>query len=138
MALYNFPLASVDLCVLAPFLLTLSPFRTSLLQFCGSWAAKSNVIAIDKDTSRACSHYAESFDDEGEREKAEEESVEFLEAREDAAETFEPAEEPFDLVAFLVNGVIVIPGMQPVGFGRDRTTGIIPRSSTSWRVSLPS
>jgi hypothetical protein len=34
-------------------------------------------------------------------------SVELLEAREDTAEAFEPAEQTFDLVALFVNGVIV-------------------------------
>lgn len=41
--------------------------------------------------------------------------VEFLEAREDTTEAFESAEETFDLVALLVNGMIVVPGMQAVG-----------------------
>ena len=48
----------------------------------------------------------------------EEEGVELLEAREDTAETFEPAEQTFDLVALFVNGLIVVPGMQPIGLRR--------------------
>ena len=46
--------------------------------------------------------------------------VEFLEAREDTAEAFESAEEMFDLVALLVNGMIVVPGMQAVGLRRNQ------------------
>src|SRR5215472_10131498 len=38
--------------------------------------------------------------------------VEFLEAREDTTEVFESAKETVDLVALLVNGMIVVPGMQ--------------------------
>jgi hypothetical protein len=58
--------------------------------------------------------------------------VEFLEAREDTTEAFESAEETFDLVALLINGMIVVLGMQAVGLRG--TTGIIPRSSTNCRV----
>ena len=47
-----------------------------------------------------------------------EEGVELLEAREDTAETFEPVEQTFDLVALFVDGVIVVPGMQPIGLPR--------------------
>ena len=43
------------------------------------------------------------------------ESVEFLETREDTTEALESAEETFDLVALLVNGMIVVPGMHAVG-----------------------
>ena len=45
--------------------------------------------------------------------------VEFLEAREDTTEVFESAEETVDLVALLVNGMIVVPGMQAVGLRGD-------------------
>jgi hypothetical protein len=55
--------------------------------------------------------------------------VESLEAREDTTEAFESAEDTFDLLALLVNGMIVVPGMQGLDFGG--TTGIIPRSSTN-------
>lgn len=41
---------------------------------------------------RACSHYAEGFNDEREAEESEKDDVEFFKAREDAAEAFEPAE----------------------------------------------
>jgi hypothetical protein len=58
--------------------------------------------------------------------------IEFLEAREDTAEASESAEETFDLVALLVNGMIAVLGMQAVGLRG--TTGIIPRSSTNCRV----
>ncbi len=42
-------------------------------------------------SARACSHDAKRFDNEGEAEEREEESIEFFKAREDAAETFESA-----------------------------------------------
>ena len=45
--------------------------------------------------------------------------VEFLEAREDTTEVFESAKETVDLVALLVNGMIVVPGMQAVGLRGD-------------------
>src|ERR1035437_590192 len=61
----------------------------------------------------------ESFDDECEGEEGEEDDIEFLEAGEDAAEAFQSPEEAIDLIALLVKGTIVLPGMQPVGLGRD-------------------
>ncbi len=45
--------------------------------------------------------------------------IEFLEAREDTTEAFESAEETFALVALLVNGMIVVPGMQAVVLRRN-------------------
>ena len=45
---------------------------------------------------------SQGLDDKGEGEEAEEQDIEFLEAGKDAAEAFEAAEEPFDLVAFAV------------------------------------
>src|SRR5262249_4546797 len=69
--------------------------------------------------TRACSHYAQGLDDECECEEPKEKRVEFLEAREDTTEAFESAEETFDLVALLVNGMIVVPGMQAVGLRRN-------------------
>jgi len=56
----------------------------------------------------------EGLDDQGEVEESEEDDIEFVEAREDAAEAFEPAEEPLDLVALAVQGLIVEPGMQAI------------------------
>ena len=50
------------------------------------------------------------LDDEGEGDEGEEDTVQFLEAGEDAAETFQPAEEAFDFIAFLVEGPVVVPG----------------------------
>src|ERR1035437_3626625 len=61
----------------------------------------------------------ESFDDECEAEEREEDGIECLETGEDAAEAFQSPEESFDLVALLIQGTIILPGMQPVGLGRD-------------------
>jgi hypothetical protein len=44
-------------------------------------------------------------------EEAEEEDIELFEAGEDAAVAFHGAEEPFDLIAFLVKGAVVAPGI---------------------------
>jgi hypothetical protein len=79
---------------------------------------------------------AECFDDESEVEESEEERVEFLEAGEDSAETFKATEQSLDLVALLVKGTVVVPGAMRLDLGG--TTGTMPRSSTSCRVSSPS
>jgi hypothetical protein len=42
-----------------------------------------------------------------------------FEAREDSAEALESPKEPFDLIAFLVEGAIVLPRFDAVGLGRD-------------------
>ena len=76
------------------------------------------------------------FDDQGEVDEADEHDIEFLEAGEDAAEAFEPAEQALDLVAPLVQRAVVLPGLDSVGLGRN--TGMKPRSSASCRVSSPS
>lgn len=41
---------------------------------------------------------------------------EFIEAGEDAAKAFESTEEPLDLVAFAIHGLIVLPGLQAIAF----------------------
>ena len=51
--------------------------------------------------------------------EAEEEYIELLEAREDSAEAFEPTQESLDLIAFLVQGAVVLPGVDAVGLGRN-------------------
>ena len=61
----------------------------------------------------------ERFDDQREADEAEEHHVEFLEAREDAAEAFEPSEQSFDLVALLVDRAVVLPRVEPVGLRRN-------------------
>ena len=73
------------------------------------------------------------FYDECEVEEAEEERVELLEAGKDSAEALEPAEESLYLIALLVESAVVHPGFDSGG-----TTGTMPNSSTSWRVSSPS
>jgi hypothetical protein len=51
---------------------------------------------------------SEGFADKSEVEEADEEHVELLEAGEDSAEALQPSEQPFDLVAFLVEGAVVL------------------------------
>lgn len=75
---------------------------------------------------------SESFDDEGETKEGKEDAVQFLEAGEDAAVAFEPSEEAFDLVPFAIERQ----GSTRLDFGG--TTGTMPSSSISCRVSLPS
>src|SRR5271163_119790 len=58
------------------------------------------------------------LDDKREVEKCDEDDVEFLESREDAAKAFQSAEEPLDLVALLIEGAVVLPRLDPVGLGR--------------------
>jgi hypothetical protein len=61
---------------------------------------------------------AQCFDDEGEVEETEEEHVELLEAGEDSSEALQPAEEALDFVALLVEGAVILPWLDAVGFGR--------------------
>jgi hypothetical protein len=61
----------------------------------------------------------EGLDDQGEVEESEEDDIEFIETGEDAAEAFEPAEEPLDLVALAVQSLIVEPRMQAIVAGRN-------------------
>jgi hypothetical protein len=61
----------------------------------------------------------EGFDDQNEINKGEENDIELFESGEDAAEAFQPAEEPFHFVAFLVEFAVVLPGIEPVGFRRN-------------------
>jgi hypothetical protein len=62
---------------------------------------------------------SESFDDKCEVEEADEEYVELLEPGEDSAEALESSEQPFDLVAFLVESTVVSPGFDAVGLWRN-------------------
>lgn len=62
---------------------------------------------------------SERFDDKGEVEEADEEHVELFEAGEDSSEAFESSEQPFDFVALLVVGSVVVPGFDAVGLGRN-------------------
>ena len=57
--------------------------------------------------------------DEGEGDECQVDDVEFVVAGEDTPVSFEPAEEPFDLVTFFVSFAVVLPGFVPVAFGRD-------------------
>ena len=60
----------------------------------------------------------ESLDDENEMNEAREHDIEFFKAGKDAAEAFQTAEEAFDFMAFLVEGFVVFPRGNPVGFWR--------------------
>jgi len=62
---------------------------------------------------------SDSFDDEGEAEEREENAIQFLEAGEDAPVTFEAAKEALDFIALLVEGSVIAPGINAIGFGRD-------------------
>ena len=59
------------------------------------------------------------FNDESEVEEAQEEHVELLKSGEDSAEALEATEEPLDLVALFVEGTVVVPGLDTIGFGRN-------------------
>lgn len=61
----------------------------------------------------------ECLHDQSESEESKKDDDEFIEAGEDAAEAFESAEEPLDLVALAVHGFIVLPGLEAIAFGRD-------------------
>jgi hypothetical protein len=52
-------------------------------------------------------------------EEAEKDQIEFVEAREDATQAFEPAEQALNFVTPAVHGFIVLPGLQPIRSGRD-------------------
>jgi len=55
----------------------------------------------------------ESIGDQREADEADEHDVEFVESREDAAESFEATEQPLHLVASLVHLTVVLPGIEP-------------------------
>ena len=66
---------------------------------------------------RACSHYQQPINDEGEVDKSDEHDVKLFESREDAPKALEPAEQPFDLVAPFVQGTVVLPRPDSVLLG---------------------
>ncbi len=64
-----------------------------------------------------------------------EDDIEFVEAGEDAAEAFERPEERLDLIAFAVDGLVVLPwfhGSRRLHFGG--ATAIKPKSKASCRT----
>ena len=67
--------------------------------------------------SRACSHYPQPISDEREVDQSDKHDVELFESREDASKALEPAEQPFDFVAPLVQGGVVLPRRNPVLLG---------------------
>src|SRR5206468_8502388 len=72
---------------------------------------------IMRSTSRACSHYPQPIGDEREVDEGDEHEVELLEPREDTAKALEPTEQPFDLIASLVHGAVVLPRRDAVLLG---------------------
>src|SRR4051812_36666231 len=62
---------------------------------------------------------SKSFDDQSEVEEGKKHDIEFIEAREEAAEAFETPEEPLDLVAPAVHGFVILPRRQTIALGRD-------------------
>ena len=62
---------------------------------------------------------SEGLDDQSEVEESQKDDVEFIEAREDAAEAFESAEKPLDLIALAVHGFIILPGLQAIASRRN-------------------
>ncbi len=59
------------------------------------------------------------IDDQCKIDECEKDDVEFVGAGEDAAEAFEPAEEPGYLIASAIHGFVVLPGIQSVALGRN-------------------
>ncbi len=56
---------------------------------------------------------------ESEVNEGEEENIEFLEARKDAAETLEPSEQTFNFVTLFIQGAVILPRLDMVGRRRD-------------------
>ena len=67
----------------------------------GAHWRKQSHGQIVSDQVGACSHYSQRFDDECKAEKRQEDDVPFSKREKDAAEAFQSAEEPFDLIALL-------------------------------------
>ena len=61
----------------------------------------------------------EGLNDQGEVEEGKEYDIEFVEAREDAAEAFQSPEEPFNFVASPVHSLVILPGVEAIAFGRN-------------------
>lgn len=62
---------------------------------------------------------SKSLDDYGEAEECKEDNVEFVKAGEGTAESLEPPEEPFNLVASAIHGFVILPRFQAVAFRWD-------------------
>jgi len=60
---------------------------------------------------------SECFHDQREVDEAQEDHIEFLEAREDAAEALQSAKQPLHLVAFAVHRLVELPRLQTIGTG---------------------
>jgi len=82
---------------------------------------------------------SESLDSQSEGEKSQEEDIEVLKAREDAAEALETPEEPFDLVALAVHGFVILPGFEAIALGwNHRNKAEIQRQLAGFVVFLGS
>jgi hypothetical protein len=66
----------------------------------------------------------ECFDDKSETEEREEYAIQFLEAGKDAPVTFEAAKQTLDFIALLIEGSVIAPGVNTIGFGRDHRNHI--------------
>ena len=60
----------------------------------------------------------QAVDDQREIDERDEHDIECFKPREDAPKSLEPAEQPFDLIAALIQGSIVRPGRESIVLGR--------------------
>ena len=60
----------------------------------------------------------QALDDQREIDERNEHDIEFFKPREDAPKSLEPTEQPFDLIASLIQGSIVFPGRESIVLGR--------------------
>lgn len=79
---------------------------------------KRHRILFRNSEARACSHHPQPIGDECEVDEDDEHEIKFLEPREDAAKALESAKQPFDLIAPLVHGAVVLPRCDPNLLGR--------------------
>ena len=82
------------------------------------------------------SKVSEGFHDQSKVKKAKEQQVEFVEPREDAAKTFQSAEQPLDFIAPGIQGSVAVPRLSRLC--RGGTTGMKAQSRANCRVVLSS
>ena len=61
----------------------------------------------------------QALDDQRKIDERDEHDIEFFKPREEAPESLEPAEQPFDLIATLIQGAIICPWRESIVLGRD-------------------
>jgi hypothetical protein len=76
--------------------------------------------------ARAFLTHPQSISDEREAEEPEKHHVPFVEASEDAAIAFQSTEQSFDFISSLVQGPVVLPWFDPVGFRRNHRNDPLP------------